>query len=774
MSRDQFQASASGPRADARAKAAGLQIYAVDHYGPDLLWAGVKRAGVPHAKLLGVDASQALALPGVLAVLTHRDVSGSNRQGVLRRDQPVLVDERVRHRGDAVALVVAESRAILAQALELVNLNLEELPGVFDPEEALAPAAPLLHADNPTGNLLLEGRLERGQGQAALAGCAAVVEADYRLSWQEHAYLETEAGWARLDPEGRVTIVCSTQTPFRDRHEVSEALGLDPARLRLQAPYAGGGFGGKDGITVQSLLALAALACPGRPVKMWWDRRESFLASPKRHPARLRYRLGADSQGGLVALEADILYDSGPYDHLGGAVMALGLEHAGGPYRIPHASLHARVVYTNNPLSGAFRGFGVPQVTAAMEMTLDLLASRLGLDPLEMRRLNAVRRGDDIAAGVTLTGSTGMVQCLETLAQHPLWRGRQAWKEAAGPFKRRGVGVAAMMHGVGYGPLIPDVAQAKLELTESGGFILYSGVVDMGQGNASTYAKLAAQVLGQEPEAIELVQPDTDLCLPSGSASASRTTYTFGQAVLGAARLLRQRIQERTLDALMGSDDREVALLPGRVAHLPSGRELPLAALARLMNPAQRLAVYRHRAAVSPQRPSPDQALALHGLPHAVFSYAAQLAAVEVDELTGAVRVERFVSAVDCGQILDASLAEQQVEGAVLQGLGYGLQEEFLARQGLLLTPDLATYILPTALDAPEMETAFVPTYEEHGPRGMKGVGEVPVDGPLPAAANALRDACGAVDHVFPLTPERVLAILAPGSVGQSQAEEGR
>lgn len=759
-----FQLASTPPRADAPAKAAGRELYAVDHYGPGLLWAGVKRAGAPHALLKGVDASAALALPGVVAVLTHKDISGPNRQGVVRRDQPVLVDERVRHAGDAVALVLAEDRETLARAIALVTLELEELPALFDPEEALAEGAPVIHPDHPGGNLLLEGRLERGRGEAALADCAAVVEATYALPMQEHAYLETEAGWAKVGEDGRLTIVCSTQTPFRDRMEVAEALGLDPARLRIIAPYSGGAFGGKDGVSVQSLLALAALTRPGRPVKMWWSRQESFLASPKRHPARLRYRLGADGQGRLLALAADVIYDSGPYDHLGGAVMALGLEHAGGPYRIPNASLRTRVVYTNNPLSGAFRGFGVPQVAAAMEMTLDLLAARLGIDPLQMRLRNAVRRGDTLASGVTLTCSTGLVECLQALAAHPLWRERRAWKDAAGPHQRRGVGVAAMLHGVGYGPLIPDVAQARLELSADGRFTLYNGVVDMGQGNASTCASLAASVLGQEPGAVELVQPDTDLCLPSGSASASRTTYAFGQATLGAAEALRRRLCERVADALFASSPEEVTLLPGRAVHLPSGRELPLAALAAMLNSAQREVVHRHRAVTSPQRPSADQNLILHGLPHAVFSFAAQLAAVEVDELTGAVKVERFISAVECGRVLDRCLAEQQVEGAVLQGLGYGLVEEFLAERGRVLTPDLATYILPTALDAPEMETFFAPGYEESGPLGLKGVGEVAVDGPLPAAANALRDACGVSFSEFPLTPERVLRGLAQGA----------
>ena len=459
-----------------------------------------------------------------------------------------------------------------------------------------------------------------GQGAAALEACAQVVEASYRLPRQEHAYLETENGWAQQGQDGRITIVVSTQTPFRDRAEVAEVLGLTPGRVRIIAPYSGGAFGGKDGITVQSLLALAALHAGGRPVKMWQSREDSLLASSKRHPARLHYRLGADEKGCLQALAARLLYDSGPYDHLGGAVLTLGLEHAAGPYRIPHVDLHGQVVYTNNPLSGAFRGFGVPQVAAAMEQTMDLLAGRLGLDPLELRRRNALGRGDLNPVGVTLNCSCGLPQCLEAVAGHRWWRQAAAWRAAAPAGKRRGVGLAAVLHGLGYGPIIPDVANAKIELTSEGRFRVYCGVVDMGQGNAGTALQLAGMVLGQDAGGMELVLPDTDRTLPSGSASASRTTYVFANALLPAARALRERLLGRAADALFAASPAEMALVPGGVRHRPSGRLLPLAQLAGALSPAERTATHRYRAPVAPERPSPDAALQLHGLPHAVFS----------------------------------------------------------------------------------------------------------------------------------------------------------
>ncbi len=751
------------PRQEAPAKVAGREVYAADFHQPGMLWAGVKRAGLPHARLLGIDTAAALNLPGVRAVLTAGDVKGSNRQGVIRKDQPVLVDERVRHAGDALALVVAESPAVLEQALGLLRPELEPLPGVFSTDQALAPEAPILHPDHASGNLLLDAHTEKGRGAAALADCALVVEGEYRLPRQEHAFLETECGWAVLDPEGLLTITASTQTPFRDRMEVAEALGLDLAQVRVVAPTPGGAFGGKDGVTVQNLLGLAALACPGQPVKLALSREESFLAGCKRHPAVLRYRLGCDAQGRLLALAVEGELDTGPYDHLGGVVTALALEHAGGPYRIPHASLRLRAVYTNNPVSGAFRGFGVPQAAAAMELTLDRLADGLGLDRAEIRRRNLIRRGDLTPSGALMDCSNGLEQCLARVTSHPLWRGREAWRASAGRHLRRGVGLAAACHGLGYGPVVPDVANAKLELTEAGRFRVYSGVVDMGQGNASTNLQLAGQALCQPLDDLELVLPDTGRTLPSGSASASRTTFTFAPALLAACEALKGRLLARAADILFAAGPAELRLLPGRVWHPASGRQLPLARLAAFMDPAERVACARHRAPVNPHLPPCAPELRLHGFPHAVFSFAVHLAAVEVDELTGEVTVLDYLAASDCGRVLNPGLLRQQMEGALGQGLGYALMEDFRARDGLPDTPNLSTYILPTALDAPPLTHITVETWEPSGPLGSKGAGEIGIDPVLPALASAVGQACGAAPTVFPLTPERVLGLLAAG-----------
>jgi CO/xanthine dehydrogenase Mo-binding subunit len=624
-----------------------------------------------------------------------------------------------------------------------------------------------VHEDNAEGNVLLKGDLKIGKGLEAEKECDAILEASFETPRQEHAYLETEAGWACVDEDGKLGIVCSTQTPFRDRMEVAEALGLEPSRIRIIAPYLGGAFGGKDGVTVQSLLALAAMNSDGRPVKMWWGREESFLAGTKRHSARMYYRLGAKSDGSLHFLDIRLYLDTGPYDHLGGVVLALALEHAGGPYRIPNAVLKGGAVYTNNPIGGAFRGFGVPQVTAAIEQMIDMIAAKLEMDPLEIRLKNAVKRGDKNCVGKTLVSSTGAVECLETLSKHQLWKEREAWKNSAGLFKRRGIGIAAVMQASGYGPVVPDVANAKIELTTTGKIRVYCGVVDMGQGNAGTNLQIAGAILGQEARNMELILPDTDLTLPSGSASASRCTYTFANALIGAAEILKERILQRAADMLMARGTEELALVPGGVRRLSDGRELSLEFLAQFLNESERVATCRFRAPTAPDQAPSDERLRLHGMPHTLFSYGAHLAWIEVDELTGQVDIEQHLAVSDCGKVINPETYEQQIHGGVAQGCGLALSEDFEVADGRIMTPDLMTYVIPTASDLPEIDSVPVEIYEPTGPFGLKGVGEIATNGPLPAISNAVADALGVRVFRFPLTPERIIEALKDKQAGE-------
>ncbi|QGY41869.1 molybdopterin-dependent oxidoreductase [Pseudodesulfovibrio cashew] len=742
-------------RFDAMDKACGRERFASDEYPEGMLWAGALRAGVPHGVIRGMDTARAKAMPGVVAVLTAEDVPGENRQGFIHWDMPVLCGDKVRHAGDAVALVVAETREVLSEALASIILDIESLPVVDGLDAALAPDAPRVH-DLETGNILKEATLRKGDACEALTHCAVIVEETFFTPQQAHCFLETENGTARMDEDGTLHMTVSTQAPFRDRFEIGRALGLPPNRLHLTAPYLGGGFGGKDGATVQCLLALAAMHAGGRPVKMWWSREESLLAGYKRHAARMHFRLGAEADGTLTALVCDLDYDTGAYAHLGVEIMALGLEHASGPYRVEHLEANGRCVYTNNPVAGAFRGFGVAQVCFAFEGVMDRLAAKLDMDPLELRAKNALRPGDRNGVGVGMISSTGMKECLAGLRGHPFWQSRDQWVREAPPLTRRGVGIAAVHNGMGYGRGLADSAVAKVRLTEEGRFRVYNSVSDMGQGNSPTFVQMACEILQQDESLMELVQPDTERSHPSGSSSAGRTTYTYGNALIKACEAMRDKLLHRAAMVLMVDDASVLELVPGAVRHAVTGQELPLAALVGMLHPDDRFCIGEAMMPVTQDVPEGGEAFRL-GFPHLIFPYAAHLARVEVDELTGNVSVSDYVAFTDGGRVLNPQNFEQQVQGAVAQGLGYALWEDCFAEGGRLLTTDLSNYVIPGAGDLPDIESHAVETEEQSGPFGMKGIGEVGMNGPLPAVASALLR-MGLPMTRAPFTPERILA----------------
>ena len=752
-------------RMDAKTKVTGQEVYAADHYPNGCLWAGVKRSSQTHARLIEVDLEVARQLPGVVAVLTSRDIEGSNRLGIFEKDQPVLAEDIVRYCGEAIALVVAESKDALEQALKAIRIEYEKLEAVLDLHLALQPESPVLHSGRADGNVLLRDEICCGRGAAALSECAFSVDVSVEVNWQDHAFLETEAGMAQVEEDGTISLVVATQTPFRDRLELGEALKVIPQKLHIMAPYLGGAFGGKDGITVQGFLVLAALHAGGRPVRMQYTREERFVAGTKRHPAQMNYRLGCDREGQLQALDCELLFDTGAYAAMGAEVFALAMEHAGGPYGIPNSRISGAVVYTNNPLASAFRGFGVPQAAAGIEQAMDELAKRAGFDPLEFRLRNAVQRGGITPAGVRLSQSVGLTECLKKLAAHPLWTQRQAWREEAPAFKRRGVGIAACYHAVGFGPIIPDYANAKLELKANGRLRVYAGVADMGQGNASTYLQIAGHLLSQDMEEMELVLPDTSQTLPSCSSSASRTTFTYGKALEGAAAILKERLLARavmlfTFQFLEQVHVDDLLLCPGKIIHQPSGREVPLALLAGFMDPSERTVTYSYTCPVNKQVPETGKKLRKHGFPHRVFAYGAQLVRLEVDTLSGEVTVCDFLNCIDAGNVLNPQVFEQQIQGGAAQGIGYALFEDFVLQAGEVRTRDFSTYILPTALDIPALETVTANIYEDDGPFGMKGAGEISIDGVLPAIANGLASITETRLVQGTLTGEKVLAAL--------------
>ncbi|HNS15036.1 MAG TPA: xanthine dehydrogenase family protein molybdopterin-binding subunit [Syntrophorhabdaceae bacterium] len=750
-----FRIGEATPRCDARTKVTGQERYAADYYGDHFFWAGVKRAGIPHGKLIKVHTEDAKKLKGVVAVLTSEDVPGSNRVGIIRGDQPVLADKKICYAGDPLALVIAENKETLQAALALITFDHEPLPGVFDVEEALRKDAPLVHEDSPGGNLLRLVSVETGKGASAFDECDVIVEGVFETPFQEHAYLETEAGWAYLDDSGQLVVVTATQTPFRDRNEMAPALGIDVEKIRVIVPYLGGAFGGKDGITIQCLLGLSALHTGGVPVKMWWGREESFLASVKRLSARMRYRLGVKRDGTFHALECRAYFDTGAYAGLGETVMTLGLEHAGSAYRIPNVSIKGSCVYTNNAVGGPFRGFGVTQVTAAMERIVDMAAQKLSVDPLAIRRVNAVERGDKNCIGVTLTHSTGIKKCLAALSDHPLWREREGWKMKAGQFKKRGVGIACMAHAMGYPAVVPDFANAKIEFTGEGRFRIYAGIVDMGQGNASTYAHIAGALLGQEASAFELIQPDTERTLPSGSSSASRTTYVYGNALVIAVEDLKKKILDKALRLFSTAQAEELMLVPGGIRHRKDKKKVSLKEVAGLFDESERFytAYFRSPAAT-------EMLDRIYLGPHIIFSYGAHLAYVEIDTLTGCIEVTGYLAVTDAGNVINPQAYEQQIQGGIAQGIGFALSEDYKAANGHADTNSLATYIIPTAMDVPDMLSVAADNAEETGPFGMKGIGEISISGPVPAIANAVADACGIRIGRNPITAENIFRAL--------------
>jgi CO/xanthine dehydrogenase Mo-binding subunit len=396
-----------------------------------------------------------------------------------------------------------------------------------------------------------------------------------------------------------------------------------------------------------------------------------------------------------------------------------------------------------------------------MEQVVDMMAAKTDLTPLEIRRRNALKPGDKNALGIIQSDSTGILECLQTIEMHPLWLQRNQWLSTAPRFKRRGIGVAAAMHGMGYGPIIPDWGRAKIELTLDGTFRVYAGVVDMGQGNASTYLQMVGALLNQNPASLELVLPDTGRTLPSGSSSASRTTYTFGNALIMAVQVLKDQLLQQAARLLNIERLDALQLVPGKIVYQPTGQAVSLSEAARSLDEAVRIGIAEFQAPVSSEQPTQDPALRLHGIPHLIFSYGANVAYVEADELTGLVEVKQYLSVTDCGRVINPQAYEQQMQGGIAQGLGYALYEDFKVHQGKVQTPNLATYLLPTALDIPDMEILTVEHPEPSGPFGLKGAGEISIDGPLAAAANGLAEALGKRIFTSPLTAEEVLKALA-------------
>jgi len=749
-------------RVDAADKVTGSALYVDDLCLPGMLHAAVVLPHIAHARLAGLDTGRALALPGVRAVVTAKDIPGVNQVGVVDADQPLLVEDTIRYTGDAVAVVIADTAALAREGAALVGLTCEELPAVFDALEAMEQGAPRVHEK---GNVFLEYRVRKGDVDRGFEDADVVVERTFRTFHQEHCYLEPLGAIAVPDGSSSITVYGSMQCPFYVQKAVATALGLPLASVRIVQTVTGGGFGGKED-SPSEICACAAVAAwkVGRPVKLVHTREEDFYRSSKRHPMVVTYKLGATRDGRFTAARIRIVADAGAYSTLTPVVLFRATAHATGPYEIPNVETLARAVYTNRQTTGAFRGFGQPQTIFANESVVDEVAEALGIDPIEIRILNCLDVGKRTATNQLLTESVGLRETLERARDVSGWREKRAASaglaDRAGCAKapdrfRRGIGVGSIYYGVSLGAkgLALDGSGALMNVYRDGSVRIAIGGTEMGQGLLTVLSQIAADALGIAVASVHVDLVDTSAVPDSGPSVASRTTLMTGNAIVDAATQVKGVMGAVAAD-LLGIEPSTVAFGGGSVgcgSKRMTFRELADACWARNVNTA---ASGWYAAPISTFDENGQ------GDAYAVYSYATHVAEVEVDTETGLVRLSRVTAAHDVGKVLNPETLEGQIQGGVLQGAGMALCEKMQTDGGRIVTPDLATYIIPTAVDAPEIEALFVEHPYSRGPFGAKGVGETPAMPGAAAIANAVAHAIGVRFEELPITAESVKRAL--------------
>ena len=754
-------------RFDAHAKVTGAERYGADQAPADAVWIRALRSPYPRARFrLGDLEAWVQSTPGIAAVITAADIP-NNRFAIFPdlRDQPALAEGEVRIAGEAVAVVAGTQRAIAALDPASIPIDWEVLAPVSGVDAALAPGAASVQARWPD-NILCRGRVVSGDLQSEARGAAHRLDMRMTTQHVEHAYIEPEAGWAtweERDGQAQVTIFACTQTPYMDRDEIAFMFGLMPEQVRIIPSAVGGGFGGKLDMSIQPLLVAAARRL-GRPARMVYDRPESMRSTTKRHPAQMRASLAADGAGRFVAYDFAGDFNTGAYSSWGPTVANRVPIHAAGPYRWRAVQALTRAVITNDPIAGAFRGFGVPQSTLIGEALIDELALRVGADPLEIRHANALRAGDRTATGQVLAASVGLQACLEAL--RPGWAAARArvaaWRQAQRLGRveartwsvtdphgrepsslRRGLGIACMWYGIG-NTVIANPSEMEIGLKPDGRFMLFNGAVDIGQGTYTIMPQIAADALGVPLWLIDQTVSDTALTLDGGKSSASRQTFVSGNAV----RLAGEDLRARLLALLGVSEPATLVVADGQIR--AGGVSLSLASLSR--DDRGLIAVGRGR--FNPPTVPLDQDG--QGVPYATYGFAAQFAEVEVDVALGTVRVLDIHAAHDVGRAINPTQVEGQIQGGIAQGLGLALMEDYVA----LRTDNLHDYLIPTAGDMPPVTVHLIEDPEPLGPRGAKGVGEPALIATAPAILNAIRDATGVRMTEVPVTPDRLLAAI--------------
>ena len=727
----------SSPRIDAHGKVTGATLYPGDIDRPNQAHMKILFAGRPHARITHLDVSGAEAMDGVLTVLTARDVP-NNEYGLIMPDQPVLCGpgsekayaDHVRFVGDQIAVVVAESEALAERAIEEIVVEFEDLPVVLDPVAAMEHGSDLVHPDKDT-NIFCHYRIRKGELQQAFEEAAAVVEAEYQTPVQEHAYLQPEAGLAYIDEQGRITVEVAGQWTHEDQEQVAHALGVPLEKVRIVYPAIGGAFGGREDMSVQIVLALAALRLNergiNRPVKIIWSREESIFGHHKRHHFVLRAKWAADQEGHITAAQMEVIQDGGAYAYTSTKVLGNATLMCTGPYEIPNVHVDAYSVYTNHVPGGAFRGFGGPQGAFAAEAQMDKLAEALNMDPVEIRTRNLLKEGSLMSVKTALPDGVSIEQVVEAAALQGGWtKGKHGWVKPSdteaevldrGKLKR-GVGFACGFKNVGFSFGAPERAFAEIELhggAEIEKVVLHHAGADVGQGAHTVFAQMAAEAVGVPLENVQLDVSDTASTSDSGSASASRMTFMAGNAIRGAA---------------------EAALAKWRAEDRPA------------------IARFEYK----PPATTPFDSETGESYPNFAYGYVAQAVKVEVDVETGELTILDVVSANDVGKAINPQQVQGQIEGGVVQAAGYAVLENFKQEGGYVQTDQMSTYLIPTILDIPDrVQSVIMEIPDPIGPWGARGMAEMPFIPLAPAIVAAVHDAVGVWYDDFPLTPERIL-----------------
>jgi CO/xanthine dehydrogenase Mo-binding subunit/aerobic-type carbon monoxide dehydrogenase small subunit (CoxS/CutS family) len=750
-------------RLDGQSKVDGAEIFGADEIPAGALVVRAIRSPYQHARFRFGNLDVFIAAhPGIHRVLTTKDIPGENRYGVIPRfaDQPVFAEIEARFRGEAIAAIVGEAEAIEALDYASFPVAWEELPALTTIAEALAPEAERIHP-NRENNVLVRGRVVRGDVEKALSEADVVVEDEYETGFIEHAYIEPEAGFARRIND-RIEIQACTQAPYMDRADIAQILGIAPEAVRIIPTAVGGGFGAKLDLSVQPFVALAAWHLR-QPVRMVYSRAESIVSTTKRHPSHIRVRVGATRDGKLTAMDFTADFNTGAYSSWGPTVAARVPVHASGPYHVPHYRALTRAVHTHLVPAGAFRGFGVPQTAIAQEQLYDDLADRLGIDRLQFRIMNALDNETPTVTGQVLGEGVGIRACFEAL--RPRWAAASAEAatfnaKASGPV-RHGVGVAGMWYGCGNTSL-PNPSTIRVGLKANGRVALHQGAVDIGQGSNTIVTQICADALGAPIDRFDLVSGDTSITPDCGKTSASRQTFVTGKAAYMAGIELRRailRLADACECAVIGFEDGAVTVKEDGKQRTIRLRDLPL---------EKHGYVLTGEATFDPPTSPLDENG--QGTPYAVFGFGAHLAEIAVDTELGTVRVLNITAAHDVGRAINPTLIEGQIEGGAAQGLGMALMEEFLPGKG----ENLHDYLIPSAGDMPPVESILIEDPSSIGPFGAKGIGEQAVIPTAPAILNAIHDAIGVRIRRVPATPDRIRAAIWNRVAPASRRPDGR